>query len=87
LVPPFGATLTILMMLPDAAIFPSAIRAQSRSDLGYEGVRLNSREFTALIYAGSLLAGFLGALTGLGEIKGRDRLTVPSPSSLRWVSG
>jgi uncharacterized protein len=27
---------------------------------------LNSLEFTALIFAGSLLAGFLGALTGLG---------------------
>src|SRR6516225_515175 len=27
---------------------------------------MNSLEFTALIFAGSLLAGFLGALTGLG---------------------
>ncbi|HXA55823.1 MAG TPA: TSUP family transporter, partial [Candidatus Acidoferrum sp.] len=27
---------------------------------------MNSVEFTALIAAGSLLAGFLGALTGLG---------------------
>ena len=31
-----------------------------------EGVQLNSLEFTTLIFAGSLLAGFLGALTGLG---------------------
>ncbi len=27
---------------------------------------MGSLEFTALIFAGSLLAGFLGALTGLG---------------------
>src|SRR5260370_40432567 len=27
---------------------------------------MNSLEFTALVFAGSLLAGFLGALTGLG---------------------
>jgi uncharacterized protein len=31
-----------------------------------DGAPLNSLEFTALIFAGSLLAGFLGALTGLG---------------------
>ena len=31
-----------------------------------QGVQLNSLEFTTLIFAGSLLAGFLGALTGLG---------------------
>ena len=31
-----------------------------------EGVQLSSLEFTTLIFAGSLLAGFLGALTGLG---------------------
>jgi uncharacterized membrane protein YfcA len=27
---------------------------------------MNSLKFTGLIFAGSLLAGFLGALTGLG---------------------
>jgi len=31
-----------------------------------QGVQLNSLEFTTLIFAGSLFAGFLGALTGLG---------------------
>jgi uncharacterized membrane protein YfcA len=31
-----------------------------------KGVQMGSLEFTALIAAGSLLAGFLGALTGLG---------------------
>src|ERR1700685_1632697 len=29
-------------------------------------MQLNSLEFTTVIFAGSLLAGFLGALTGLG---------------------
>jgi uncharacterized protein len=31
-----------------------------------QGTQLNSLEFTALLFAGSVLAGFLGALTGLG---------------------